>query len=305
MLNLAREPSICGSGELRRSVDVRRFMLVCRFTAVVLLAPGLAPHTVSALATEAGANAAAATPIPENRDDETVTRLPVVFHTADSIEDRLLESWLAKANGPFAAAGVRFELAGRRALPGESQRLQSNRDRHRLKRFLRRRVINVFVVDEIRDPWPSAATRRAALRVGREPTGYLGGAHIPAPGRTPATYVIVLRRAIAYGALTHELGHFLGAPHHRDPRNIMSYGVRRDRFDDRQLAMFRRRARRLVRTRKLRYGEPAAAGAIDRSPVVGVEPLEGEPVDGAAAAGEAVIDDSATMDDEPGSSSEV
>ena len=43
------------------------------------------------------------------------------------------------------------------------------------------------------------------------------------------------------------LSHFLGAPHHPDPENIMSYGRDRHRFDDRQVEAFRATARRFAR----------------------------------------------------------
>jgi len=187
------------------------------------------------------------------RADEVVA-LPVVFHGAE-LDVATADAWLQRVNEPFAAAGVRFVRERLHAI--DTRRLPDNRARHRLKQHFVERRVNVFVVDEIRDPWPSQATRRAAALAGREASGYLGGAHIRTRARTPNTYVIVLRRAIPYGALTHELGHFLGAPHHPDPENIMSYGRDRHRFDEVQIATFRRRARRLLRRHEIAPGRPA------------------------------------------------
>lgn len=185
-----------------------------------------------------------------------VGQLPIVFHIATNegelvADEALLARYLRVTNGHYAPAGVGFFAHEVRALPEGHAVLENNRDRRRLRRYLEPRVINVFVVAEILDPNPSGATRRAASNVGREPSGRLAGAHIPAPGRTPATYVIVNARASEL-SVTHEVGHFLGMPHSGDPTNIMSYGARRDGFDASQLEHFHRRARRLLRRRTLR-----------------------------------------------------
>lgn len=52
-------------------------------------------------------------------------------------------------------------------------------------------------------------------------------------------------------SIAHETGHFLGAGHHRDPDNIMSYSPTRHRFDEAQARVFRARARRYLRTGEL------------------------------------------------------
>ncbi|MBW2465335.1 MAG: hypothetical protein JRH11_27050, partial [Deltaproteobacteria bacterium] len=180
-----------------------------------------------------------------------VRRLPVVFHVAavggePIFDTEEVTSWLAVANGHFADADVRFETDAVRVLPAGRAVLRNIRERRSLARFLRPRRVNVFIVEAILDPWPSAATVRAAAAQGFEPSGRLGGAHILVSGRTPETYIIV-RRGSGPLTLTHELGHFLSAPHHRDPANIMSYGRHRTHFDERQIRAFRYRARRYQR----------------------------------------------------------
>ncbi len=176
---------------------------------------------------------------------------PVRFHVATvdgepvaSRDD--LEAWLDTASGLFSKAGVAFVLDGYAELPEGHAELADIRARRALRRFLGPRAIHVFVVERIRDPTASAATRRAAERLGREPTGWLSGAHIPAPRAQPGTYLIVTRRSGAL-TLTHELGHYFGAPHHADPENLMSYGRDRRGFDERQVRTFEWTARRFAR----------------------------------------------------------
>ncbi|MEM9073071.1 MAG: hypothetical protein AAGE52_31490, partial [Myxococcota bacterium] len=91
----------------------------------------------------------------------------------------------------------------------------------------------------------SASMIRAAARVGRVPRagGRLAGATIPVRERTPRRYIIVHDSRSAT-LLAHEFGHALGAPHHPDPRNIMSYGRGRDQFSERQIERFHRTVRR-------------------------------------------------------------
>lgn len=181
-------------------------------------------------------------------DSEPWLSLPLSVQGPADLADARVDEWVEAVNGWYAAARVRFVVDERRNLPDDWVLLRNNRDRHRFKRRLHGRRIHAFIVREIRDPWPSAATRRASARVGREPSGLLGGAHIPASDHRPGSYVIALDRAMPL-ALAHELGHVLGAPHHRDPTNIMSYGRNRSHFDEAQLEQFRRRARQLQRRR--------------------------------------------------------
>lgn len=177
--------------------------------------------------------------------------LPLAIHVGPEVNESEVEDWVVQLNVYYAEAGVRFERAELRRLTEGELILRNNRDRHRFKRRLRERTINVFVVDEIHDPWPSAATRRAAAREDFEPSGRLGGAHIPAAGHRPSSYAIVCGGNLPL-VMAHELGHILGANHHRDSTNIMSYGRVRTHFDEDQRSRFRRRAARLVRRRDVR-----------------------------------------------------
>ncbi|MEM9189316.1 MAG: hypothetical protein AAGF12_09075 [Myxococcota bacterium] len=182
-------------------------------------------------------------------------RFPVVFHLATEegqsvVGEEKLQRLVETANAKFRGAELGFEVDEKRQLPDGNAVLETISDRRSLARFLRPRVINVFVVREILDEVPSEATIRAAGWQGFRPTGRLSGAHIPT-AQPPGTYILLTARASAT-SLAHELGHFFGAGHHRDPENIMSYGAGRSRFSDRQLRAFRMFARRYARSGRLR-----------------------------------------------------
>lgn len=178
------------------------------------------------------------------RADPPRVALPVVLHVAGGAPDDYVRTLLAAAHEAYATSGICI-VPSFRALPDASRELRTIRDRHTLKRLLVPGAVNVFLVDHALDPHPSASTQRAAERVARPLTGRLGGAHIPAPSARPRTYIIVTRDAQRF-TLAHELGHLLGAGHHRDPANIMSYGADRHTFDAAQLRTFFSRARALV-----------------------------------------------------------
>ena len=194
---------------------------------------------------------------------------PIVFHVATESGEPVvargdLETWTAEASTRFAPAGIGLAVGEVRHLPEGHAQLETIRDRRILARYLRGRTgrgterrINIFVVDRIRDPSPSVTTRRAAAMQGRGTTGWLSGAHIRMRGLAPDTYVVMTRRG---GAMTvaHELGHFFGAPHHRDPTNIMSYGAERTVFDAHQIRTFRWMARRRARRGEVRTVAPNA-----------------------------------------------
>jgi len=180
----------------------------------------------------------------------------VVAHLATNDPDttkKWLTRQLAEANRHFAGAGIAFEVVETRALPRSFTVVDNIRERIKLRRHFRPRVINIFVVDRVLDPHPSESTRRAARRVGREPSGELAGAHILSGARrVPRTFILASRSASSAVTLTHELGHFFWLPHHRDPGNIMSYGARRQTFDARQIGALEAMARIYRRRRVVR-----------------------------------------------------
>ncbi len=167
----------------------------------------------------------------------------------DDAEQRI-DKKIAVANEKFAAAGLAFEKGTWNELPEKFAVLANCAQRHRLKRFFRKKTINVYIVDEMLDPNPSRATKRAAGWQGRKPSGRLSGAHIEFKKKIPGTYIIITRSSLNE-SLAHELGHFFGLPHHKDSANLMSYGRERLAFNDKQLKIIRARAKRYVRKRIL------------------------------------------------------
>lgn len=178
----------------------------------------------------------------------------LVVHVAtkqpvEEVEERIV-GLLAAANASFAPAGIAFHVLEVRALPDRHAVLKRRLQRRRLRRYLVPRAINIFLVDRIHERRATFRTRRAARWVGRQLTDQLSGAHVRVMGEVPDGYIILSRSAEPHTA-AHELGHFFGAPHHRDPANIMSYGGERVGFSRSQLKGFKRRAREYKRKRDL------------------------------------------------------
>jgi hypothetical protein len=182
------------------------------------------------------------------RADDAALVVPVVLHLPRPLDDAGRER-IRVFREAYAPHGICFSISTRE-LPEAHWHLRTIRERHALRSRLVARRFNVFLVDSADDPSPSESTRRAAERAGFEPSGELAGAHIPAAGAHPATYAFVTSRGSGL-SIAHETGHFLGAGHHADPENIMSYAPSRHCFDEAQARVFRARARRLVRTREI------------------------------------------------------
>jgi hypothetical protein len=181
--------------------------------------------------------------------DDAIYALPLVAHVPGGEPSEHARGLLETLREAYAPHGICFEVSFR-SLPEERRVLHTIPDRRSLSRLFAPRTLNAFFVDRAHDPNPSESTVRTAARAGFEPTGLLGGAHIPARGHRPGTYVIVTRDSSRF-ALAHEVGPFLGAPHHPDPTNIMSYGRDRRVFDPEQVRVFRARARRYLHRREL------------------------------------------------------
>jgi hypothetical protein len=168
------------------------------------------------------------------------------------VPPRWLRRQVELANAMFRPQGVDFVVDGRRALPERYARLESRGDRHDLGRFLRPEVINVFVVDSLRDvDEPERMRQGVHWRPRRAlPEGFVECG--PATRERCAHLVIVSRIAGEY-VLAHELGHFFGNRHSPTPGNLMSYedAPGPPFFDGDQRRRIRRSARRFLRTGEL------------------------------------------------------
>lgn len=116
---------------------------------------------------------------------------------------------LAVANRHFAMIGVGFAVRTVEALPSDLAFVRSAEDRDRLGagRFTRG-VVHVFLVEELSDiDTPDALIRGVHWREGR---------------RSVKRRWVVLAKAAPDMVLAHELGHFFGLPHGKDPASIMN-----------------------------------------------------------------------------------
>jgi hypothetical protein len=179
----------------------------------------------------------------------------VVVHVASANPadtDQRVTDFLDAANQHFAAAEIAFVASAPRTLPASFAVLETAGERHRLKKYFVPHTINLFLLDEIDDPVPSEATKKAAAWQDLKLSGLLAGAHIEYKGQTPGTYIILSRNTERL-TLTHELGHFFGSGHSKDPANIMSYGREKKGFDEKQLQCFKAAAARFRRRQGLKY----------------------------------------------------
>ncbi len=182
---------------------------------------------------------------PASRADEPFPALGLRFAVAEVGGGQVVDgSWLtaqvAWANRIFEPAGVSFEQARVSGLDASHARLETRADRHALGAELSDDVINVFVVESLRDV--------------DDPSRYRMGVHWRPRGHPGKHLVIVARHAVPT-VLAHELGHFFGNHRHSDtPGNIMSYdrGEVPPFFDAVQIRRIRAHARRFLRTGELR-----------------------------------------------------
>lgn len=178
--------------------------------------------------------------------------LPVHFHLAPAeagegatVDDAWLATQIRQANAIFAPRGLQFAQQSRSALPAKHAVADSRRDRNALGRFLKPKVINVFVVRALRDIHDRKLWRQG---VHWRPFGRKKGP------KGHVRHQVILSAQAGTTVLAHELGHFFGHPKHTQTRgNLMSYnrGKTLPFLDAKQGRRMFRTARRFVRTREL------------------------------------------------------
>jgi len=155
------------------------------------------------------------------------------------VDDVWLARQLHEANHLMSAHGIFVELVTKRALPAEAADLDTADDRDALAKHVQDDVINIFIVQKLRD-----VDNRSLYRM---------GVRWRQRRDISKDYVILAASAMPT-TLAHELGHYFGNSHSYVANNIMSY-IRSDpskvAFDDRQGAKMRNVARRLLRSGKV------------------------------------------------------
>jgi hypothetical protein len=171
-------------------------------TLLTVIAEALSAPTTAAAA--GGAKAPREEPIPV---------LPIAIAVAHVQgkpvwDDAWIDAQIAETERLFGPAGIHIRKASSRALPERFAKLETRSDRDALASELTRGVINVMVVDTLRDV--------------DDPVLYRRGVHWRPQKDLKKHYVIVAREASST-TLAHEIGHFFGNGHAKDMDNLMSY----------------------------------------------------------------------------------
>jgi hypothetical protein len=175
--------------------------------------------------------------------EEEIGAFPVAFTVAESDgvpvrDDAWIDAELARAEELFGPHGVHVKRASRRAMGDEHTRMVTRADRDGLAPLVQPGVINVFVVESLKDVDEADRMRF--------------GVHWRLLSR-PTTRYVILSSAAPVTVLAHELGHYFGNPHSAVPDNVMSY-VRTGAeifFDAAQIATIRRTARSIIATKEI------------------------------------------------------
>jgi hypothetical protein len=163
-------------------------------------------------------------------------------------DDTWLAGQVASSNRLFGAWGVTFDTVEVRSLEPRFTKLETRADRDALAELRKPHVINVFVVQTLRDV--------------DDPSRYRMGVHWRKLTDLTQNYVIVAASALPT-TLAHELGHYFGNGHQTVVNNLMSY--RRDDgevfLDAAQGAIIRQRAQTFLATQKLWPAEQVRSAA--------------------------------------------
>ncbi|QQR88966.1 MAG: hypothetical protein IPJ88_12150 [Myxococcales bacterium] len=182
---------------------------------------------------------------------EHLTVVPVAVAVAQeggkAVADKpWLEQRIAVANALFSAHGLKFKLISIKTLPARHSRLLSRDDRDALGVYVKKGVLNLFVVAYSKDVDDPSQKRR--------------GVHWHQRSATNKHFVILANYS-SPTVLAHELGHFFGNPKHSDvPDNLMSYTRRGGKLflDQEQSRRIRESLKRYLSTAELVLSEQSS-----------------------------------------------
>ena len=178
-------------------------------------------------------------------EERALRTLPIVVHVAELdgkpvASEEFIAERIERANQIFAPYRVAFQIMGRKPLAAAHARLETRADRDKLGAHVGKGVIDLFVVESLRDVDEPGRMRR--------------GVHWHSTSH-PRAHFVILSTLGGPDVLAHELGHYLGNPSHSDtPGNLMSYerGERPPFLDEAQIARLERALRRYLASRELR-----------------------------------------------------
>lgn len=145
--------------------------------------------------------------------DDPIPVLPIVVSVAQVNgkpvrDDAWIDAQIAQAERLFGGAGIHLKKIKTRPLPERFAHLETRKDRDELAGELVGGVINVMIIDTLRDV--------------DDPKLYRMGVHWRPQKDQKKHYVIVAREAWPT-SMAHEIGHFFGNDHSKTVNNLMSY----------------------------------------------------------------------------------
>lgn len=178
--------------------------------------------------------------------------LPLAVHAVEQdgrsiAPEGFVEARVARANAIFAPYRVGFVVVKRLPLKAAHAKLETRADRDALGAYVQKRVIDVFVVESLRDVDEPERMRR--------------GVHWHS-STFPAAHFVILSLLGGPDVMAHELGHYLGNPQHsHTPGNLMSYerGEGAPFLDPPQLTRLERALRGYFARKELVPAPPPAA----------------------------------------------
>ncbi len=166
---------------------------------------------------------------------DAIPAVPVLVRSAiDPVPTGFVDEQLNAAGALFESPALRFaEAAPRRTIPATHAKIETREDRDALAKYWIRGVVNVFVVESLRDVDDVSRLRKGVT------WRCLDALH--------KKYVVVASYSPPQ-VLAHELGHFFSLGHSSVKNNLMSYSREEGKpivLDDAQARAVRSAARAL------------------------------------------------------------